>query len=653
MFQINKEDMSIYATRGDVVVFNVTADDGGKNYKFQPGEVVRIKVYGKKDVKNVVLQKDFPVLDYTESVEITLTKDDMKIGEPISKPTDYWYEIELNPFDIPQTIIGYDDDGPVLFRLFPEGDDAEEYKPNPKAIPVVDTELDMTSPRPIANQAIARAFQNLLVGYERTHAAVAKLHVTPQMFGAIGDGEADDTDAILNAIDALGNGISVLYLPAGTYLVSENIPLVSNMTLRGDGHNSIIKRAGNNLENYAVIACDGVSNVSIENIHIQGERNEHSGTMGEWGMCVNIRGSSNVTVKNCKLTDAWGDGIYVGTYSETPCTNTVIDGCTIDNNRRQGISVINSDTLIVRNCLITNTNGTLPEAAIDFESNYSTDICKNNIIENCIFKGNVGGSVIIGNYFVPYEVTVSGCTSTDSKGVSVYSESKEGVTGGYFNIHNCNFRNVSRCISIGGKRSSGLPIKIKDCELYASGSNGICVEYNSNETDILGGLRVIGCTLNNTNSTVDPVRIINGKTGGTYDNILIDSFIEPSNKYRVYVKAEVTGNAKISVGRKLAFNSSLDLEQYSVFDNVEIKTESGSRRLTCKESFPYGCPIVIRKGLGSYELQIYLDAGTFPQFGNVNSVELKNIYDEITLIHESSGVWSVKDNTKNGVAYEA
>lgn len=123
MFVLN-EDLSIYVTRGDIVFFSVTAkDDNGENYKFKAGDVVRIKVYGKKNAENVVLEKDFPVFSDTEMVEVYLTKEDTKIGEVISKPKDYWYEVELNPDTKPQTIIGYDEDGAKVFKLFPEGAD--------------------------------------------------------------------------------------------------------------------------------------------------------------------------------------------------------------------------------------------------------------------------------------------------------------------------------------------------------------------------------------------------------------------------------------------------------------------------------------------------------------------------------------------------
>lgn len=165
MFTIN-DDLSIYVTRGDKLFFTVKADDNGKPYVFQPGDIVRIKVYGKKNAENVVLQKDFPVVTATEGVEIYLSESDTKIGDVISKPTDYWYEVELNPYDNPQTIIGYDEDGAKIFRLLPEGRDMTELEPDidPEDIPIVDKVLDMTSLRPVQNQAIARAVTKLEAG---------------------------------------------------------------------------------------------------------------------------------------------------------------------------------------------------------------------------------------------------------------------------------------------------------------------------------------------------------------------------------------------------------------------------------------------------------------------------------------------------------
>lgn len=120
MFVIN-EDLSIYLTRGDSAVFSVGATIGGTEYTFKEGDVVRFKVFGKKDCEDVALKKDVVVGEATNLVQIALDSDETKIGDVISKPTDYWYEVELNPDTYAQTIIGYDEDGAKIFKLYPEG----------------------------------------------------------------------------------------------------------------------------------------------------------------------------------------------------------------------------------------------------------------------------------------------------------------------------------------------------------------------------------------------------------------------------------------------------------------------------------------------------------------------------------------------------
>lgn len=168
MFEIDGN--SIFANRGDVVFFSVEAqekttetDENGEPYIFQPGDVVRMTVYGKKNANNVVMQKDFPVFAESESVAIFLSEEDTKLEETISKPKEYWYEIVLNPESNPQTIIGYDEEGAKVFTLYPEGDDISYNPPeiDPDDIPIVDDELDLTSKRPIENQAVARAIARL------------------------------------------------------------------------------------------------------------------------------------------------------------------------------------------------------------------------------------------------------------------------------------------------------------------------------------------------------------------------------------------------------------------------------------------------------------------------------------------------------------
>ena len=126
MFAIN-EDKSIYLTRGDMAVIEVSAlTPTGEKHTFESGDLVRIKVFEKRGCDCVMLTKSVLVEEPTDTVEILLESRDTKFGGIIHRPTDYWYEIELNPDTAPQTIVGYDMDGAKIFRLFPEGRDVNE-----------------------------------------------------------------------------------------------------------------------------------------------------------------------------------------------------------------------------------------------------------------------------------------------------------------------------------------------------------------------------------------------------------------------------------------------------------------------------------------------------------------------------------------------
>ena len=160
MFQIS-EDNSIGVTRGDVCFFDVQAWEEGEPYLFQPGDVLRIKVYARKNAAAVVLQKDFLADREQRSISVFLTGEDTRIGCVISKAVPYWYEVELNPDTEPQTIVGFDADGPKLFVLYPEGADVPERIPTEEEVGFVDGQLDVSSVRPVQNRVLCAAFARL------------------------------------------------------------------------------------------------------------------------------------------------------------------------------------------------------------------------------------------------------------------------------------------------------------------------------------------------------------------------------------------------------------------------------------------------------------------------------------------------------------
>ena len=124
---LKTDGRNIEITRGDWLPIEVTATDEVNNtpYAFQKGDVIRFKVFEKKNVTNIILSKDFKVETETESVFIDIPASDMKFGEFINKSVDYWYEIELNPdTDRASTIVGFTKElGAPILTLSVEGGD--------------------------------------------------------------------------------------------------------------------------------------------------------------------------------------------------------------------------------------------------------------------------------------------------------------------------------------------------------------------------------------------------------------------------------------------------------------------------------------------------------------------------------------------------
>ena len=148
----------------------------------------------------------------------------------------------------------------------------------------------------------------------------------------------------------------------------------------------IIRLAPNDLKSCDIVQAKG-ENINIKgNGTIIGDKHTHTGTEGEWGMGINLKGTFNTTISGLTIKDCWGDCIYVGGNSR----NVLIEKCKLDHGRRQGISVTKADGVTIRNCTIMNVSGTNPQSAIDIEPN-SRDSVDNILIDSVIVKDCEGG----------------------------------------------------------------------------------------------------------------------------------------------------------------------------------------------------------------------------------------------------------------------
>lgn len=244
----------------------------------------------------------------------------------------------------------------------------------------------MANTKPLAEQV--RFTQEGVGAVERTLADRGREWVSVKDFGAVGDGVADDTAAIQAAIDTVEDaGGGTVTFPAGTYIVNAGGNLTGIQMRTGVYLNlagAKLKASSANSPNYRLVYFAGVSGCGIVGGEIEGDRATNSAS-GEQGHCVYvILDCTNILFQGVSISNAFGDGIYLGRL----CSNIQVVNCHITNSRRNNISVVSASNVLISGCDISNANGTLPEAGIDVEPNSGDAVSNNVVISNCHIYGN-------------------------------------------------------------------------------------------------------------------------------------------------------------------------------------------------------------------------------------------------------------------------
>lgn len=310
---------------------------------------------------------------------------------------------------------------------------------------VVDDALSSTSTNPVQNKVVNTAISglNTLVGNkkvfeqiteaisthnenENAHADIREqitqlfsniVYVTPQMFGAKGDGVTNDTAAIQAALDAS----SYVYIPDGTYMIygdnnfNGGIKPKSNQVIILS-EKAILKAITTSSANYSIVNIQNVDNVRICGGVVQGEKSTHTGTSGAFGYGIFVCGGQNVVIENMEVFDCWGDAILT-TYTSTsrPAKNVKVLNCVLHDCRRQGVSVVGGEYITISGCEIYNISGMAPQYGIDIEPDGDFRHAINITIDDCYIHDNGVGDIVLSGTCLSTKnlienVKISNCT---------------------------------------------------------------------------------------------------------------------------------------------------------------------------------------------------------------------------------------------------
>ena len=188
--------------------------------------------------------------------------------------------------------------------------------------------------------------------------------VYPEMFGAIGDGATDDTEAFNKMFNT---NKRIRFIKDATYKLG-NIPAKSNLNIKSE-YNTTLKIYKNS-DNPVLIGFG--SNSIWENIKIISNENSLEWNRGD------ITNRENIVIKNCTIEgfrhissrpNAWG------LYLENS-RNIRIENCVFNDNTQSDIAIVDGcENIVIDNC-----KGNALH--INFEPNGSATL-KNVLISNC------------------------------------------------------------------------------------------------------------------------------------------------------------------------------------------------------------------------------------------------------------------------------
>lgn len=133
-----------------------------------------------------------------------------------------------------------------------------------------------------------------------------------------------------------------------------------------------------------------------------------------------ILSCDGVTVKGLTLRESGGDGVYVGAWGAVPYSEHItIEDVRMIDHYRQGCSITSAQHLVMRRCLFTGTQGTLPEAGLDIEPYVTTGRATDLVFDHCSFTANnYCGISLVLHYLdqtsVPVDITFNDCTTSNN-----------------------------------------------------------------------------------------------------------------------------------------------------------------------------------------------------------------------------------------------
>lgn len=322
----------------------------------------------------------------------------------------------------------------------------------------------------------------------------------------------------------------------------------------------------------------GTENLILDGLTIQGDKHKRpSKVKGEFFSGLTLGDVKNSVIRNLTITEMWGDGMSFSNdrigknwSSAKRPENITLENFLIDDNGRNGITMLSGLNCVIQNGKVSRTNRTAPQAGIDFEQGVGSQLyapwkklgIDKIIVRNVDISDNAESGIVLFSH--TGEVLIDNCNIHSNKSYGITSRNNNGTqtvrntksdgilfhnmwNGNKFIIENSNVGYLRMQENIGGI------IEVKD-KSYIGKTEILNLESGSIKIED-SGIKIL--RIMNTNGTVliDKSKIDAKNWSGFYgvslkgllsDVTIQNSEITGANKYGSTYGLIVDENAKIS-----------------------------------------------------------------------------------------------------------
>ena len=321
---------------------------------------------------------------------------------------------------------------------------------------------------------------------------IIEKNMCPEQFGAYGDGINDDTEFLKNTFYYAKN---INFLQNKTYLLNINGQDETNGTLIGktgqtiDFNGSTLKTTSLSGQYNSLILLQNINNVVIKNGILIGDRGKFPDSQYWHG--INLQSSKNVHIENMTIKNFGGDAIIANEYLDNHIAteNIYINNCILDNSYRNNISLVHVKNAYIYNNVISNANGTSPQAGIDIEPNRPYQVDDNINIFNNYFYNNVTRGISFDYHNNPssYTINVDNCVfDGGNRHLAINENETADDTTGFINIRNCTSINVKgMSCYFHGHTNYNLPVLLSNINILngntenSTNINGSCFAFDN------------------------------------------------------------------------------------------------------------------------------------------------------------------------------